>query len=479
MHRSRSATLAVRSALAASLAVVGGACSPDYDPLPFDTTSQPARRAALAAENAAAPILTDRFGGWVDAPASLGPPTPGRFFRVAELDGAWWFITPDGHPMFSKGVTDVNWLGANLAADQYHDVLVAKYGTESAWVAAAHQRLDAWGFNTIGPWSSVSVSAGRTRSHIILDLASVSSPRYPGARVTDYWSPTWIDYARNLMATRWSGYVEDPYLLGYFLDNELIWGSDHFNSTATSLLQHYVGFPPGSPGRAAALDFLRRSATTLAQFNATWGTGFIDWAQLDALQPGQLLPLGPEAAAVTEGFMLEAFEQYATVATDAVRRVDPHHMIFGPRFHRYPGDALFRAAARHFDVVAMAGYHPDAWTDELDAITAEVNVPVLIEEWSFKGLDSGYLNVAAWAPRVNTQADRALAYDRYVEGFARRPYAVGYHWYKWMDNPWRGPGDPIAGDNFGLLRPDDVVYATLVDHAAEVNRRVEHWHHER
>lgn len=462
--------------LAVAVLLVVAACSPDYAPLPFDAARQPGRLAELQADNAAEPVELDRFGGWANAPAQFDGLTPGPFFRVEQVDGAWWFVTPDGNPMFSKGATDVNWLGANLADDDLHQVLVTKYGDESTWASATHDRLDDWGFNTVGPWSSGSAVTGRTHGHVILDLASVRSPRYPGTKVTDYWSPTWVQYARDLMANQWAPYANDPYLLGYFLDNELIWGADHFNSTGVSLLQHYIGFPSGSPGRNAAIDFLRQTAGSLAVFNSTWGTGFTNWDQLATLNPLQLIPSGPAAVAVTDGFMLATFEQYATVAVDAVRRVDPNHLIFGPRFHHYPGDILFQAAAEHFEVVAMAAYAPDAWLDDLDAITQEVDVPVLVEEFSFKGLDSGYWNIKNWAPRVMTQADRALAYDRFVETFSRRPYAVGYHWYKWMDNPYRG-SDGFSGDNFGLLRPDDTQYTTFTEHVAQVNRRVENWHH--
>ncbi len=76
---------------------------------------------------------------------------------------------------------------------------------------------------------------------------------------------------------------------------------------------------------------------------------------------------------------------------------------------------------------------------------------------------------------MDTQKDRALAYDDYVEGFMRRPWAVGYHWYKWFDNP-PVEGDFLSGDNFGLMNYQDEPYEDFVQHAREVNRRVERWH---
>ncbi len=80
-----------------------------------------------------------------------------------------------------------------------------------------------------------------------------------------------------------------------------------------------------------------------------------------------------------------------------------------------------------------------------------------------------------YAPEVRTQAERCLAYERYVRGFTSRPYGIGYHWYKWMDNPVL-PGERFSGDNCGLLNQNDEPYASFAEFVREVNRRVEVWH---
>ena len=430
----------------------------------------------LRYENFLEPMELDRFGGWVNAPASLGDPQPGNYFRVEKLDGKWWFITPDGNPFVSKGVTDVNWLGATLSEDKWHDIIVDKYGTEDVWADAAQDRMMGWNFNTVGPWSSYSMTLQMTHAIIILDSAG-HAPRYPDAIVTDYWSMGFAEWSVTTAEQRATPYVDDQNLIGYFLDNELVWGPDHF-ATNKTLLWLYMEFPAGSPGRDVAMQFVRDAAGSIATFNATWGVNITDWSELETLSPLTWWPRNGVAQEVTEDFMVTAFHQYAATAIDGLRTVDANHIILGCRFHAYPGDVMVRASADHFDVISMAFYSETPPVSEIDAIYDEVDKPFLVEEWSFKAMDSGLLNIQNYAPVVGTQKARALAYDNYVETFMARPYAVAYHWYKWMDNPWRGISDIFSGDNFGLMNPYDEPYEPFVKFIREVNHRVETWHAE-
>ncbi len=433
-----------------------------------------ARLETLKKENAAAPMELDPYGGWVNAPESLGQSEPGDYFRVEKRGGAWWFITPDGHPFVSKGATDVQWLGATYAEGPYHDVLVQKYGAEDGWARAQQARLLDWGYNSVGPWSSHSMTPLMPHSIIILDSAGLA-PRHPNLRLADYWSQEFSDNAATVAKQRATPYVEDKNLLGYFLDNELIWGADHF-LTNKSLLELYMEFPADAPGRAEALRFVREAAGTVERFNADWGTKLSEWRELDTLSSGNFRPKTKAANEVAGAFAVAAFHQYAAVAIAGLRAVDPNHLILGCRFHAYPGDAMVRAAAEHFDVISMAAYAETPPVKEIDAIFGEVDKPFFIEEWSFKSRGTGLLNIQMYAPVVPNLQARALAYVAYVESFMRRPYAVGYHWYKWMDNPWEGVKDIIRGDNFGLMTWRDEPYTPFVDFVGEVNRRVEAWH---
>ena len=430
----------------------------------------------LRYENFLEPMELDRFGGWINAPASLGDPQPGDYFRVEKLDGKWWFITPDGNPFVSKGVTDVNWLGATLSEDKWHDIIVDKYGTEDVWADAAQDRMVGWSFNTIGPWSSYSMTLRMAHAIVILDSAG-HAPRYPDAIVTDYWSTGFAEWSVTTAEQRATPYVEDQNLIGYFLDNELVWGPDHF-ATNKTLLWLYMEFPADAPGREVAINFVQDAAGTIEVFNQTWGTSIVDWDELDTLPPTTYWPRNEAAQTVSDDFKIFAFHQYAAIAINGLHAVDTNHLILGCRFHSYPGDDLALAAAEYFDVISMAFYNETPPVPEIDAIYDELDKPFLIEEWSFKAMDSGLLNIQNYAPIVGTQKARSLAYEDYVTDLMIRPYAVAYHWYKWMDNPWRGISDIFSGDNFGLMNPYDEPYEPFVKFIREVNHRVETWHGE-
>lgn len=430
--------------------------------------------ARLVAEGAGREMECDPWGGWVNHPESLGDPEPGDFFRVEKLDGAWWFVTPAGNPMISKGVTDVNWLGATLRDDAFHQILVDKYGNEENWNAAARARMREWHFNTVGPWSSAGIAGQFAHATVILDSAGHAPRHRPGDLVADYFDAPFAAHCEQVAIERATPHVDDPGLVGYFLDNELAWGPDWRGDL--TLLQHYVAFPAGAPGRAEALRVVRERAADIDDFNATWGTSIADWADLEGLTSADFAARTAQADEVATEFAVHAFRQYATHAIAGLRKVDPNHMVLGCRFAAYPGDALVRAAAEVFDVISLAGYHAN-WVSELDAIYPQIDKPFLIEEFSFKATDSGLMNVLFYAQVVDKQQDRALAYHRYVEELIRRPYAVAYHWYKWMDNPPL-EDNLLAGDNFGLLDFADAPYEDFVEYARHVNFLAETWHAE-
>jgi len=83
---------------------------------------------------------------------------------------------------------------------------------------------------------------------VILNSA-MWAPRYtPESVITDYWSPMFAEHAAA-MAEQYAGpYVDDPWLIGFFLDNELAWVPNW--TTQLTVLQLCVDFPADAPGRA-------------------------------------------------------------------------------------------------------------------------------------------------------------------------------------------------------------------------------------
>ncbi|HWI59258.1 MAG TPA: hypothetical protein VNZ22_18670, partial [Bacillota bacterium] len=140
------------------------------------------------------PQQRDAYGAWNEGPQlnATGFFRPAFVANGSEVDpasgatnqGRWWLVAPSGRLFFSLGVDVINygettavagreslftWLplsgdplaqfsqpGSSRTANFYNMNLYRKYGTNWRTLARlrALDRLDAWGFNTVGNWSS-------------------------------------------------------------------------------------------------------------------------------------------------------------------------------------------------------------------------------------------------------------------------------------------------------------------------------------
>ena len=221
------------------------------------------------------------------------------FFHAEKIDGRWWFIAPDGSRFISKGVTTVQ-----FAQDNIHDTNISPYGdsnktkyrTREAWRETAARRLIGWGFNTLGAWSDEALSAiAVAGQHLAyaptIDLGAGFVAKKKGAAwlhgiFPDVFDPEFEVVARQRARERCAGRKDDPWLLGWFTDNELRWGPDWRGQD--ELLTMFLALPPQTPGHAAAVNLLRDRYREVAAFNAVWHTAFATWDKL--AQAGPLTP---------------------------------------------------------------------------------------------------------------------------------------------------------------------------------------------
>ena len=228
----------------------------------------------LAASGASPIPGADAYGGWGAGPRLKAT---GRF-RTEKVDGRWWLVDPDGHLFFSQGIDCVRlgrnsspvsqrenyyaWLpkkgdpvfgvawqtfrkpAAHLFYREngnwpYESVdltlvnLMRKYGAgyPGAAIEDCHRRLWAWGVNTMGNWSEYDVCTnGARRTPYVATFATVAAPRLASAK-EGYWgrfpdsrSPAFAQCVREgLGRLKRAGILDDRYLIGVFVDNELTW----------------------------------------------------------------------------------------------------------------------------------------------------------------------------------------------------------------------------------------------------------------
>ncbi|HPO12707.1 MAG TPA: hypothetical protein PLI09_04620 [Candidatus Hydrogenedentes bacterium] len=429
------------------------------------------------------PLTLDSFGGLKNIPF-----TPSPFFRTHHDGQRWWLVTPEGNAFLSLGVCVVNPIGdteRGTNRQPYRENVLAKHGTVENWTAATRARLQEWGLNTLGAWNTQEL---RGTVPYTIEL-SLGSGLWSKERVPDFFSPEAETHIRN-GAAGIDAYVNDPYLIGYYLDNELPWSFDW--RRLPNLFPGYVALPPEAPGKQKMLEFFRERYQTPERFAAVWACGLNDWSEIEKLKdivPVDLL----KAQEDREAFVLLIARRYFKLTTEAVRAKDTNHLILGCRFvWILAPKPVVQACGEYCDVVSINYYEAGLagylllWSTKLGSMRIPPDLtfnafheltqkPLLITEFGFRGMDSGMPNTypppIVLQPTVAMQRDRANKFEECATTWMAQPYFLGYHWFEYMDEPKGGRFDGENG-NYGLVNIEDEPYQEVVDRFKSVNRRV-------
>ena len=178
------------------------------------------------------PAGLDQYGGWAAGPQL----TATGHFRVEKFRGKWWLVDPAGRLFWSDGVDCVgfheSFTGIEGRERFFEDVapngdflgrnLQAKYGP--GWRDTANERIFArlrsWGLNTLGSWSELDFI---TKHKMPYTLYVSSGERHAPI---DPDSPAWTEGMRKRLAAAAVIARDDPWCIGYFVDNEIHTSSD-------------------------------------------------------------------------------------------------------------------------------------------------------------------------------------------------------------------------------------------------------------
>jgi agarase len=444
-------------------------------------------------------VARTRWGGVAD-----GRFRPGGRFHVAQDNDVFWLVDPDGGRFLSKGVNTVR-IDQDRVRDSdrvpYAEACLRKYASEAVWRTAAAARLASWGFNTLGSWSDDAVGgAGPVPLAVTpnLDLGmsfawetNEAAKDAPPQDFPDVFDPAFDRHVRRRAQAQCAPRGSDAAVIGWFIDNELRWGPDWRGPD--ELLTLFLNLSPATPGRTAAVDFLRGRYRDFIAFNTVWRAQVRAWDELKAF--GRLMPpfsrkppyardapseaeadrnpLRAAFAADCDDFLTLVAERYFAATAAAIRAADARHLVLGCRFAYPPPPAIVDAAARHVDVMSFNCY--DVTADAAIATYAARGKPCLIGEFSFRGADSGLPNTNGAGPVVANQAERAAAFRNYVTAALRHPHVVGYHWFEHADQPAEGRFDG-ENSNFGTVTINDRVYDALTRTMTAVNAEAETVH---
>lgn len=364
--------------------------------------------------------------------------------------------------------------------------MIMQSPSQREWTQASTARLKEWGFNT--------VSHNAFLKGFVYD-AKVSASLWgfpfmaPELRVpiTRMGSGDILDEARtfpDIFDKRFGEILEgefsetaarlkdDPWLLGYFLSNELPWEGDP--AREISIFDMFFALSAERAGKKALVGFLREQYhNDTGAFNGAWGTRIKNFDELLTMTHLGEGPQNGQNQQDQSRFLRLVAETYFKLNHAIIKKYDSRHMILGARFrgHAVPREVL-EAMGPYVDVVSFQPYDliaPLEWLEESYGIHHK---PILVTEFSFKAEDSGLPNTVGAGVTLRTQKERALWYERYVRHLLLSPVTVGQIWYKYADDPPRTQGE---NSNFGLVRRNDIPYSDLVERIQEFNRRIYHW----
>lgn len=382
-----------------------------------------------------------KYGGFLATKAKAT-----GFFRVEKIDGKWWFVDPEGHFFFSSGsccissgysfsrvkgreyifkemppadelISPDQQTNRGLNTSFYTWNLYRRFGSDwyQKWMDLTVRRMDNWGINTIGNWSDPVFGGSHRKPYVAtlrgwgIETGIMGMP--------DVYAPDYLAKVDSAAARQCEPRKDDPYLLGYFLGNEMPW-----------------------PGRESELANLILSGVETPMQNEL----------KKYLSDGDT----PERR---KTFIYNTFSKFLKIVNEAVKKHDPNHLNLGLRYGGTPPDDIIKASMG-FDVFSINIYGYDE-KKKIEKVYDLTGLPVIIGEFHFGTPGRG---LAPGLAQTRDQEERGVAYRYYVENAASHPALIGAHWFQWMDQPCTGRGD---GENYniGFLDVTDRPYKELVD----------------
>ena len=411
------------------------------------------------------------------------------FFRVMEREGRWWAVDPEGNAFFALGTDHCRFRGhwcEKLGYAPYGRNMMERFKSPEAWAESATSRLKDWGFNLLGAGGGEEARyQGLAHTEFLSFGSSFSEisdivPKVHWTGLPNVFDPQWEAHCLKVAERKCGPCKENPWLFGYFLDNELEWyGKTH---TEGGVFESAMAKSAGHSAKQALVRLLQERHGTVESFNEAWGTSLRTFE--DLLHEKQLTASSKVHAPRNdrEAFLAEVAERYFSVACRAVRSVDPNHLILGSRFAGRCQDAVWSVAGRHCDIVSFNSYPRIDLEEPLCLDPAKTyqsfhekcgKRPMMMTEWSFPALDSGLPCMHGAGMRVDTQKQRATAFTAFQTTLMRLPFMVGSDFFMWVDEPALGISSTFPEDsNYGLVNEQDEPYRLLVSAAKSLYPQV-------
>lgn len=394
--------------------------------------------------------FTNKYGSRTDM---VKQEVTGRFY-TKKINGRWWLIDPEGYIHYHRGVTSLR----KGSSERNASAWTSRFRTDERWMRITQEELSNLGFHGTGAFCTNTYGLIQDHNRKNPDKPMTLAPSfgflsnfrkeynydYPdndtenavGLVFYNGWSEFCDRYFKNALKE----YINDPYVIGFFSDNEI-----NFSSMNSRILDRFLAISdPSNPARQAADDFM--------------------------LSKGK----GVVTEKLNDEFAGIVAEKYYKGVRDAVENNDPGMMYLGSRLHGTPKylQGVLEAAGRHCDIVSINYY--GRWSVELDTKVAEweawCDAPFMVTEFYTKALDSDLPNTSGAGFLVRTEKDRAYAYQHFTLGLLEAKNCVGWHWFKYQDDD--GADNNNRPANKGLYDNHYRIYPYLGRYMSYINYNV-------
>jgi len=400
------------------------------------------------------------------------------FFRVAkDGDGRWSFVDPTGKPFFMAACSSISYEGDRnfkLGYAPYGKSVRKKFNNdEDAWARSVSERLRRWGFSSYAGGSESMKYKGLAHSFILAigqtfatcgdEFDILPCDGGPCTAFPNVFHPKFPAYCRWVASRRCAPNKDDPWLIGYYIDNELSWWGDArkwktkpcrglFDAAAKKGATHTA--------HKAVLDFLK--ARGVGSIEAASDQDRLDFVRLCA-------------------------HKYWEETTKAIRWADPNHLVLGCRTAGISSThaVCWEEAGKYTDVYSVnvypvadldrkavfygGGRRAPKLVDMFDEYAKNLDRPIIITEWSFTALDSGLTCMHGAGQRFFTQKERAEAASLFARTIFGMPKMAGYVFFKWSDQPYYGRvSEESENSNYGLVNANDDYYPEITAALAEI-----------
>ncbi len=391
----------------------------------------------------------DRFGG---LKALRFEPT--GFFRV-ENKKRWWFVTPDGAAFLSFGLNHPNqeYMLQPYNIEHWKQVFGFRNPTEPVFQRKFTQKvmqdLVALGMNSIGTHAKKH-EFNKLNVPYVQGLYFVPTPYWMAPapnRFSDVFAPSFERHCDRVVDRMVISRKDDPYLLGYtFTDcpvltdldaaarGQATWGRAQPQLPIWPRVLRNLG--GDAPGKLAFMTLMRKRYSTIEEFNQAYGTKFSTFETLRDARSWSSMTRANDVDdnADNLAFLLEIMEKYYQVACAAIRKSDPHHLLFGDILNAQtpPPDAVVALIGQHTDLIAYQYYGDYAAQREiLDRWSELTGKPLYHADTCFS---VAYEEMPApIGEECPSQEIRAQKFFETASKSFSRPDFVGLNWCGWMD----------------------------------------------